>query len=130
MGFFVEGIVVEGDHRGRQLGFPTANILPSSTVPLPEEGVYGGYVERADGTRYVAAISVGRRQTFYDGSGPCLVEAYLLDFDDDLYGEVLRIEITDLVRAQQRFDSTTDLVAQIQRDVTTVRAIMRAQVAD
>ena len=130
MGVFVEGIVVEGDHRGRQLGFPTANVLPNASVALPDEGVYGGYAERADGSRYVAAISVGRRPTFYDAAGPCLVEAYLLDFDGDLYGEVLRIEITDRVRSQQRFSSTDELITQIRRDVATVRAIMRAAVTD
>jgi riboflavin kinase/FMN adenylyltransferase len=130
MSVIVEGIVVEGDHRGRQLGFPTANVLPDSDVPLPDEGVYGGHVDRADGTRYVSAISVGRRPTFYDAAGPCLVEAYLLDFDGDLYGERLRVEITDLVRPQQRFSSTEELIEQIKADVAAVRSMMRATVTD
>ena len=130
MSVIVEGIVVQGDHRGRTLGFPTANVFPEASVPIPDEGVYGGTVERADGSVYIAAISVGRRPTFYDAAGPCLVEAYLLDFDGDLYGERLRVEITDLVREQMRFESTEELIAQITADVESVRELARANVRD
>lgn len=119
----VEGIVVTGDHRGRELGFPTANILGDESVPLPEEGVYAGYVTRAQGTVYVAAVSIGRRPTFYDETGLCLVEAHLLDFDGDLYGERLRVEITDHVREQRRFESVEELVGQIRSDVEMVRSL-------
>lgn len=121
----VEGIVVPGDRRGRELGFPTANVRSEVPIDLPDEGVYAGYVTRADGTVHVSAISVGRRETFYE-HGVRLVEAHLLDFDGDLYGERLRVEISSLVRAQRRFDSIEELVAQIARDVDAVRALAAA----
>ena len=117
----VKGLVVHGDQRGRVLGYPTANVLPEEPVPLPDEGVYAGWVERADGSVYASAISVGRRPTFYAPDGICLVEAYLLDFDGDLYGEVLRVEIVSRVRGQERFDSVEALIDQIRDDVAQVR---------
>jgi riboflavin kinase / FMN adenylyltransferase len=118
----VEGIVVEGDHRGRELGFPTANLEPADGRGCPEDGVYAGYVVRADGTRYVSAISVGRRPTYYDDEGRLVVEAHLLDFDDDLYGERLFVHIGRFIRGQLRFDSVADLRAKIAEDVAAVRA--------
>ena len=118
----VNGTVVEGDRRGRELGFPTANVLGDSSEELPDEGVYAGYVTRADGMVYVSAISIGRRETFYE-RGLCLVEAHLLDFDGDLYGERLTVEITHPVRPQRRFLSVDELVQQIGRDVADVRAL-------
>ena len=121
MNSIVEGIVVTGDHRGRELGFPTANVLADESS-LPPEGVYAGYVTRADGTLYASAISVGRRPTFYANDGVCLVEAHLLDFDGDLYGEHIRVEITDHVRDQVRFSSVDELISQIERDVEDVRS--------
>lgn len=120
----VEGTVVSGDRRGRELGFPTANVLSEEAVALPDEGVYAGYVTRADGTVYLSAISVGRRPTFYDENGQCLVEAHLLDFDGDLYGERLRVEITHHVREQKRFSSVEELIEQIRLDVTEVRSLV------
>ena len=118
----VEGIVVSGDHRGRELGFPTANLLADASSLLPAEGVYAGYVTRADGSVYASAISVGRRPTFYAHDGVFLVEAHLLDFDGDLYGEHIRVEITEHVRDQVRFNSVDELVIQIRLDVEVVRA--------
>src|SRR5487761_2173776 len=119
----VEGIVVTGDHRGRELGFPTANVLGDRSELLLAEGVYAGYVTREQGMVYIAAISIGRRPTFYDETGLCLVEAHLLDFDGDLYGERLRVEITDHVRDQCRFESVEELVDQIRSDVAMVRSL-------
>jgi riboflavin kinase/FMN adenylyltransferase len=117
----VEGIVVEGDHRGRELGFPTANLEPADEDACPEEGVYAGYVIRADGTRYVAAISIGRRPTYYDDKGRLVVEAHLLDFDGDLYGERLIVHIEDFIRGQLRFRSVEELRQKIADDVAAVR---------
>jgi len=122
MALIVEGIVVEGDHRGRELGFPTANLEPADGRGCPEDGVYAGYVVRADGTRHVSAISVGRRPTYYDNEGRLVVEAHLLDFDDDLYGERLVVHIGQFIRGQLRFDSVEDLRAKIAEDVAAVRA--------
>ncbi|MGD0894529.1 MAG: riboflavin kinase [Acidimicrobiales bacterium] len=123
MALIVEGIVVEGDHRGRELGFPTANLEPADGRGCPEDGVYAGYVVRADGTRHVSAISVGRRPTYYDNEGRLVVEAHLLDFDDDLYGERLIVHIGQFIRGQLRFSSVEDLREKISEDVAAVRAV-------
>jgi riboflavin kinase/FMN adenylyltransferase len=118
--FVVGGIVVEGDRRGRELGYPTANVAVPAEVAAPE-GVFAGAVQRADGTIYRSAISVGRRETFYSGSAPSLVEAYLLDFSGDLYGEHLRVELVRELRPQTRFDSIEALIEQIELDVVETR---------
>jgi len=122
----VEGIVVEGDHRGRELGFPTANLEPADGSGCPAEGVYAGYVIRADGTKHVAAVSVGRRPTYYDDQGRLVVEAHLLDFDDDLYGERLIIGVEEFIRGQLRFASDEELRQKIVDDVAAVRAVRAA----
>jgi len=118
----VEGIVVQGDHRGRELGFPTANVL--SEDELPPDGVYAGYVQRADGSLYLSAVSVGHRATFYGEGAPRLAEAYLLDFDGDLYGERIQVTIAELIRTQRRFSGRDELVAQIRADVAAVRELL------
>jgi riboflavin kinase/FMN adenylyltransferase len=125
-----EGVVVEGDHRGRELGFPTANVELASAVDLPEDGVYAGYAERADHSIYAAAISVGHRPTFYGDGSPRLLEAFLLDFDGDLYGEQLIVTITALVRGQAHFAGRDELIAQIAADVARVRELAPLPEAD
>jgi riboflavin kinase/FMN adenylyltransferase len=112
-----------GDQRGRKLGFPTANVRIGPAVELAD-GVYAGEVELQDGSRYKAAISVGRRPTYY-AAGERLVEAYLLDFEGDIYGESIRIEIGELMRGQRIYDSEAELVAQIASDVQAVAALER-----
>ncbi|HVB07139.1 MAG TPA: riboflavin kinase [Acidimicrobiales bacterium] len=126
MEYVLEGIVVEGDHRGRQLGYPTANV-EQEEEPALADGVYAGFVERADGSFYLSAISLGRRLTFHDATSPRLVEAYLLDFDDDLYGERLRVTVTNELRSQRRFESVDELIEQIRQDVEAVRALLGAR---
>src|SRR5271165_7395473 len=103
MGSCVEGIVVTGDRRGRKLGFPTANVRIGPEVEL-DDGVYAGVVELKDGSRHRAAVSVGRRPQ-YHAAGERLVEAHLLDFDGDLYGQKIRVELGDLVRPQRVFET-------------------------
>lgn len=119
----VEGVVVVGDRRGRELGYPTANVETQSE--LPEDGVYAGRFERADGSVYVSAISIGRRPTYYV-DGVRLLEAHLLEFDDDLYGERVRVEVGPRVRPQLRFESSEELVSQMARDVAEVRRLAGA----
>lgn len=120
----VDGIVVEGDHRGRALGFPTAN-LEADDAGVPQNGVYAGYTTRADGTRYLSAISVGTRPHYYGDDAAVIVETHLIDFDGDLYGERLQVEIEELIRDQARFGSEEELRAQIAADVNAVRAWAR-----
>jgi riboflavin kinase / FMN adenylyltransferase len=115
--FLFEGEVVQGDKRGRELGMPTANLVPDDVYVTPGHGVYAG---SANG--HPAAVNVGVRPTFETGRG-LLVEAHLLDFDGDLYGQTLRIAFLDRLRGEKRFDSVDELVAQMKRDVEDARRI-------
>jgi riboflavin kinase/FMN adenylyltransferase len=117
----VRGVVEHGDERGRSLGFPTANVAVPGDIQLPADGVYAGSYRREEGTDHVAAISVGRRPTFYAESGSLLVEAYLLDFDGDLYGEHAEVAFDTWIRGQVRFTGVDGLVAQLRSDVEKVR---------
>jgi riboflavin kinase/FMN adenylyltransferase len=115
--FEVRGEVVPGDRRGRELGFPTANIVPDEALVHPGHGVY---VAHADGS--CAAVSVGVRPTFGTGRG-VLVEAYLLDRQVELYGQVLRIEFLARLRGERRFASAQELVEQMREDVARARQL-------
>ncbi len=124
----VRGTVVHGDSRGgAELGFPTANLDVSPAIALPGTGIYAGWYERGGGRRWPAAVSVGRRPTFYGGGGRLLVEAFLLDFSGDLYGEEARLSFVDRLRDEQPFPSVESLVAQMHRDVEVTRATLAAQ---
>jgi riboflavin kinase/FMN adenylyltransferase len=118
----VRGPVEHGDARGRELGFPTANVAVPERTCLPADGVYAGTFAGADGVHRPAALSLGRRPTFYAENGLLLLEAYVLDFDGDLYDQPAQVRFTRRVRGQERFESVEALVAQMTRDVETVRA--------
>jgi riboflavin kinase/FMN adenylyltransferase len=122
----VRGPVVRGDGRGGpDLGFPTANVQIPDDIALPADAVYAGHFRRADGTVYQAAISVGRRPTFYEpGSAPVMVEAYLLHFDGELYGEPARVSFAHRLRDEQRFERVEDLVAQMRADVAATARVL------
>jgi riboflavin kinase/FMN adenylyltransferase len=122
----VRGPVVRGDGRGGPLlGFPTANVQVPDDIALPADAVYAGHFGRADGTVFRAAISVGRRPTFYEpGSAPVLVEAYLLHFEGELYGEPARVSFAHRLRDEQRFDRVEDLVAQMRVDVAATERML------
>jgi riboflavin kinase / FMN adenylyltransferase len=115
--YLLEGEVVEGDRRGRNLGFPTANIVPSDEYVYPGHGVYAAF---ANG--HPAAVNVGVRPTFETGRG-MLVESYLIDFDGDLYGRPLRVAFIARLRGERRFASVEELVAQMHRDVEEAREL-------
>jgi len=117
----VRGPVEHGDGRGRELGFPTANVSVPERICLPADGVYAGTFVAEDGVERPAALSIGRRPTFYAEHGLLLTEAHVLDFDGDLYGQHARVRFHRRLRAQERFDHVDDLVAQMQRDVQAVR---------
>ena len=121
----VRGVVDKGDGRGGQvLGFPTANVTVPGDILLPADGIYAGWYERPDGSTHAAAISLGRRPTFYPESGPRLLEAYLLDFDTDLYGEKAKVRFVTRLRGEERFESTDALVTQMNKDVEAARAAL------
>lgn len=120
----VRGIVGHGDRRGRQLGYPTANLSVPSTICLPSDGVYAGWYHRPDGSRHPSALSLGRRPTFYEDAGLSLLEAHLLDFDDDLYDEPAAVDFVTRLRGQARFESVDELIDQMARDVKATRAVL------
>lgn len=120
--FLFEGEVVTGDRRGRELGMPTANLVPDDRYVTPGHGVYAAWAHG-----HPAAVNVGVRPTFDSGRG-LLVEAYLLDFSGDLYGQTLRVAFIERLRGEKRFDSVDDLVAQMRRDVDQAREIASATV--
>jgi riboflavin kinase/FMN adenylyltransferase len=113
--FMLEGPVVEGDRRGRDLGFPTANLVPPDGLIIPGHGVYAAF---ANG--HPAAVNVGVRPTFETGRG-VLIESYLIDFDEDLYGRNLRVAFVKRLRGERRFPGTDELIAAMNRDVADAR---------
>lgn len=120
----VRGVVERGDQRGAEhLGMPTANLTVPERICLPADGVYAGTFVAEDGVERPAAISVGTRPTFY-ADGEVLVEAYVLDFDGDLYGQRVKVRFREWVRGQERFDSTEALVEQMNADVEATRRIL------
>ena len=120
----VRGVVERGDQRGAEhLGMPTANLTVPERICLPADGVYAGTFVAEDEVERPAAISVGTRPTFYE-DGDVLVEAYVLGFDGDLYGQRVKVRFREWVRGQERFDSTEALVEQMNADVEATRRIL------
>ncbi len=123
----VRGTVVPGDRRGGTLlGFPTANVAVPPQILLPADGIYAGWFVRPDGEPRAAALSVGRRPTFTPDAEVSVLEAYLLDFDGDLYGEAARVRFVDRLRGEERFDSLEALTAQMALDVDAARKLLTA----
>ena len=115
--FIFEGEVVSGDRRGRTLGFPTANLVPDDRFVHPGHGVYAAF---ANGRP--AAVNVGVRPTFETGRG-VLIETYIIDYDEDIYGTLLRIAFIKRLRGEKRFAGSEDLIAQMHRDVADAREL-------
>jgi len=115
--FMVEGEVVSGDQRGRELGFPTANIVPDDRLAIPGHGVYAAF---ANGVP--AAVNVGVRPTFETGRG-VLIETYLIDFEGDLYGSDLRVAFVARLRGEKRFAGVEELITQMRVDVEDARRV-------
>lgn len=140
----IRGFVTRGDQRGRELGFPTANLeLPdvgqavsrsiaaaiSGRIP-DSDGVWAGECRLPDGRRFGAAISIGRRPTFYGKTGVRLLEAHLLDFDDDIYGLPITVVLVDRLRPQTGFDSKEALIDALNADVDSTRQLMAERLVD
>jgi len=120
----VRGPVASGDRRGRELGFPTANVAVPTDLLVPADGIYAGWLVRSDGTELPAAVYVGHRPTFYDEGAAVLVEAHVLDFSGDLYGERVAVRFTHRIRGDAAFDSVDELAAQLQRDCDEARRLL------
>ena len=123
--YSVRGIVVKGDQRGRELGFPTANVPTEALTATPPDGIYAGWLTRLDtGERFPAAISVGTNPTF-DGVVGRRVESYVLDRTDlDLYGVEVQVEFVELLRGMVAFESIESLIAQMRADVERTRELL------
>jgi len=115
--FMVEGEVVSGDQRGRELGFPTANIVPDDRLAIPGHGVYAAF---ANGVP--AAVNVGVRPTFETGRG-VLIETYLIDYEGDLYGSDLRVAFVARLRGEKRFAGVEELITQMKIDVEDAKRV-------
>lgn len=136
----MRGIVVQGDQRGRTLGFPTANVAVPDEMLMPADGIYAGWIQRvatpagdprasgpmgADALR--AAIYIGKRPTFYDDRAMTLLEVHVLDFSGDLYGEHVAVRFTHRIRADARFASVDELSVQLQLDCDRARVLLGAR---
>jgi riboflavin kinase / FMN adenylyltransferase len=117
----LSNVVVDGDRRGRTIGFPTANIRPPDRKVIPGNGVYAA-VASIGGSRHIAAVNVGVRPTF--GGGERLVEAYILDFDENIYGRELTLEFVEYLRPELDFAKVEDLITQMAGDVEQARDIV------
>jgi riboflavin kinase/FMN adenylyltransferase len=118
--FIMEGEVVHGDKRGRELGVPTANLVPDERFVHPGHGVYAAWAHG-----HAAAVNVGVRPQFQTGRG-LLVEAYLIGFEGDLYGKTLRVAFVERLRGERRFPSTEALVEQMKRDIAEAERVCAA----
>ena len=123
--FQLGGVVAHGDERGRTLGFPTANLVPAEELACPGHGVYACIAEEANGQEHAAAVSIGVRPTFQTGRGE-LIEAFLLDFQGDLYDTALTLRFLERLRGERRFESAEALVEQMHADVAQTRGIAAA----
>jgi riboflavin kinase/FMN adenylyltransferase len=124
--FTLCGVVAHGDERGRELGYPTANLVPDPAYVTPGHGVYAARAITADGATHAAAVSIGVRPTFVTGRGE-LVEAYVLDFEGDLYDSRLELAFLKRLRGEKRFESVAALVDQMALDVEAARTICARQ---
>ena len=124
--FEARGPVVKGDQRGRQLGFPTANVEVSNQLCVPADGVYAGWYQRPDGVTHPCAINLGRRPTFFEHADHSLLEAHLIDFAGDLYTEAARVQFTHFLRSERKFDGIDALITQLKQDIENARAVLAA----
>jgi riboflavin kinase / FMN adenylyltransferase len=123
----IRGTVMSGDQRGRTIGFPTANVQVAGGTCLPSDGVYAGVYRRPDGTEYTCAINLGRRPTFYADQGYSLLEAYLLDFNGDLYGEEASVQFMAFLRSEKQFGGINELKEQLMKDIDHARSAVLAR---
>ncbi|MGH9244649.1 MAG: bifunctional riboflavin kinase/FAD synthetase [Acidimicrobiales bacterium] len=120
----LRGRVDTGDMRGRTWGFPTANVAVSDQIQLPADGIYACWYERPNGDVHAAAINLGRRPTVYEAQPYRLLEAHLLDFDGDLYGEEARVRFVARLHGEEKYESVEVLIDQIDRDCAEARRLL------
>ena len=123
----MRGPVVDGDKRGRTIGFPTANVAIRSEILLPSDGIYAGHLERPTGERLPSAIYLGTRPTFYDDQPASLLEVHCLDWEGDLYGEDVRVHFEHRLRGDRKFDTIEELTAQLAIDCQRSSELLRTR---
>jgi riboflavin kinase / FMN adenylyltransferase len=121
--YCLQGLVSHGDRRGRTIGFPTANLEYAREKVIPAGGIYACWAD-VGGEKFKAAINIGTNPTFTPDKRTVNVEAYLLDFNRDIYGEAMQLEFVTRLRNELKFDSVDDLIKQIRLDVEQTREIM------
>ena len=123
----IRGTVVDGDKRGRTIGFPTANVAVPQGMCIPADGVYAALYRRPDGTEHPCAVNVGRRPTFYKDAEHSLIEAHLLDFSGDIYGEEAAVEFLAFLRSEKAFGGIDELKDQLVIDIEHARNAVLAR---
>jgi riboflavin kinase/FMN adenylyltransferase len=121
----VRGVVGPGDQRGRTIGFPTANVQVDASMCLPADGVYAALVTLSDGTRHAAAVNLGRRPTFHEHADHSLLEAHLLDFSGDLYGQQMQVAFRAFLRGERKFSGIDELKSQLALDIAHARTALK-----
>ena len=121
----MRGVVVNGDKRGRSIGFPTANVEVPNAMCLPADGVYAGRFRCDDGSVHACAINLGRRPTFFEHADHSLLEAHLLDFSGDLYGQKVSVTFEHFLRSERKFDGLEAIKTQLQLDVAAARLALQ-----
>jgi riboflavin kinase/FMN adenylyltransferase len=122
--YTVRGTVERGDQRGTGIGFPTANLPVPKVMAWPADAVYAGWCVRANGDRYPCAINIGRRPTFYEHTEQSLLEAHLIGFDGDLYGETVDVSFVEFLRSERKFDGVDQLRAQLETDIADALTVL------
>ncbi|MDD4803351.1 MAG: riboflavin biosynthesis protein RibF, partial [Syntrophomonas sp.] len=125
----IEGVVVKGEQRGSRIGFPTANIAVESTYNIPGKGVYAAYVRLGDQV-YDCVANIGTKPTFHQEEYPVSIEAHIINFTGDIYGQKITLSFLEKLRDEQRFQSLDELVTQITRDRNRAESICRAYSQD
>ncbi len=123
----IRGTVVHGDERGRTIGFPTANVAVPGGMCIPADGVYAAVYRRPDGSEHPCAVNIGRRPTFYNDAPHSLIEAHLLDFAGDMYGERASVQFLAFLRSERRFAGLDELKDQLVLDIEHARTAVLAR---
>jgi riboflavin kinase/FMN adenylyltransferase len=123
--YTVRGVVESGDKRGSGIGFPTANLPVPNVMAWPADAVYAGWCRRANGDRHPCAINIGRRPTFYEHTEQSLLEAHLIGFEGDLYGEQIDVSFVEFLRSERKFDGIDQLVAQLKNDIAEALKVLQ-----
>ena len=123
----IRGTVIDGDKRGRTIGFPTANVAVPDGMCIPADGVYAAVYRRPDGSEHACAVNIGRRPTFYNDAKHSLIEAHLIDFSGDIYGEDAAVQFLAFLRSEKRFAGIDELKNQLVSDIEHARNAVLAR---